>query len=320
MEYSSSPSLGRAALIAEYGNKQVGDARRSHVAKRGELLAVDAIEQQDAAPEHLALVNRLERPRCGDLLRIHHHFQITRLEFLHAAIEYDAAAVDEHDIGQDVLDLFNLMCGHDDGAAAIEVVVQQRIVELLAIKDVEAKRRLVQHQQFRVNGHDQSEVQLCHHALRQFPDLAGAPDVCLRKKTFRLRSIESRMHAGEIVERLPNSQPARQHGDIGNEAGIAHELIALGPGVASEHLQFSLIGGESENRIERGSLACAVGTDESEDAALFDAQIDAVHRDGCSEHLSETVCFYACHGFITPPLWFSTSTGGLREGRAVLPP
>src|ERR1700694_3440615 len=166
MEYSLSPSLGRAALIAEHGNKQVGDARRSHVAKRGELMAFDTIEQQDSAPEHLALVNRLERPCCSDLLGVHHHFQIARLEFFHAAIEYDAAAVDEHEIGEDVLQVFHLMGGHYDGAAAIEVVVQQGIVELLAIQDVEAQRWLVQHQQFRVNRHDQSEVQLGHHALR----------------------------------------------------------------------------------------------------------------------------------------------------------
>ena len=50
-------------------------------------------------------------------------------------LEYDAAAVDEHDIGEDVLNLFHLMGGHHDGAAAIEVVVQQRIVELLAIQE-----------------------------------------------------------------------------------------------------------------------------------------------------------------------------------------
>src|SRR5439155_22505457 len=114
-----------------------------------------------------------------------------RLQFFHAAIEYHPTMVDEHDIGEDVLDLFHLMCGYDDRAAAIEVVVQQGIVELLAIQDVEAQRRLVQHQQFCVDGHDQSEVQLGHHALRQFPDLAGAPDGGLRKKTFRLRTIES---------------------------------------------------------------------------------------------------------------------------------
>src|SRR5260221_12903834 len=146
MEYSSSPSLGRAALIAEHGYKQVGDAWRSHVAKRGELLAFDTIEQQDAAPEHLAFVDRLQHPCRADLLGIHQHCQIARLEFLHAAIEYDAAAVNEHDIGQDVLNLFHLMGGHHDGAASIEVVIQQRIVELLAIQNIQAKRRLVQHQ------------------------------------------------------------------------------------------------------------------------------------------------------------------------------
>ena len=35
------------------------------------------------------------------------------------------------------------MCRHDDRAGAIEVIVQERIVELFAIEDVEAKRRLV---------------------------------------------------------------------------------------------------------------------------------------------------------------------------------
>ena len=123
------------------------------------------IEQQDAAAEHLALVDRLERPCRRDLLGMHHHFHVARLQFFHAAIEYDAAAIDEHHIGEDVLDLFHLMRRHHDGAVAIEVVVEQGIVELLAKQNVEAKRRLVQHQQFRVNGHDQGQVQLRHHAL-----------------------------------------------------------------------------------------------------------------------------------------------------------
>ncbi len=87
----------RPGLIAHHGNEQVGDAGRAHLAQRGELLAIDAIEQQDAAAEHLALVHRLERARRGQLLGMHHHFQIARLEFFHAAIEYDAAAIDEHD-------------------------------------------------------------------------------------------------------------------------------------------------------------------------------------------------------------------------------
>ena len=61
------------------------------------------------------------------------------------------------------------MCRHHNGAGAIEVIVQQRIVELFPIQDVEAKRRLIQHEQLRVNRHDQSEVQLRHHALSTIP-------------------------------------------------------------------------------------------------------------------------------------------------------
>jgi hypothetical protein len=140
-------------------------------------------------------------------------------------------------------------------------------------------------------------VQLGHHALRQFPDFADAADVGLRQKTFRFRAIESRMHAGHVVERLRNPHPARQHGDIGDEADIAHELIALAPRVASEDPQFSLIWSEAENRVERCAFACAVRTDEPENAALIHLQIHAVQRDGCAEGLAEAPCFYDFHGF-----------------------
>src|SRR6266850_1487079 len=149
-------------------------------------------------------------------------------------------------------------------------------------------------------------VRLRHHALRQFPYLAGVPDAGLQKKTFRLRAVKPRMHAGDVVERLRNSYPARQHGDIGNEADIPHELIALGPGIASEHSQFSLVWREAKNGIERGGFACAVGADESENPALFHQQIDAVHRDGCAEGLAEAACFYACHGF-SAPSWVNST-------------
>ena len=96
---------------------------------------------------------------------MHDHFQIAGFVLFHAGVQHDAAAVDEHHVGKEVLDLFHLMRRDDDGAAAIEVVIEQRIVELLAIQAVETKGRLVQHQQFRVDGHDQREVKLGHHAL-----------------------------------------------------------------------------------------------------------------------------------------------------------
>src|SRR6266700_1128518 len=267
----------------------------------------------------MTLVHRLERPRGGDLLGIHHNLYIARFEFVHAASEYDATTINEHDVSEDVLNLVHLMSRHDNRAAAVVVVVQQRIVELLAIQDVQTKGWLVQHQQLRVNGHDQGEMQLGHHALRQFPDLTAKPDGGLGEKTFRLRAIESGMDAGHVIERLRDLDPARQHSHIRDEADIAHELVALGPGITSQHPQFSLIRGKAQNRVERGGLARAVGADESEDAPLFDAQIHAVERDRCAEGLAQAACFYAGHGFSVPPFWLSTSTGGLRHPAAVLP-
>src|SRR5262249_49147151 len=136
---------------------------------------------------------------------------------------------------------------------------------------------------------------------------------------FRLGAIESRMHPGDIVERLRDPYPARQHGDIGNEADVAHELIAFVPGVASKHPQFSLIVSETENRAERGGLARAVGTDESDDAALFATQIDAVQRDGCAKGLAQAASFYHCHGFSAPPLRSLVSTVDWRRLPGVLP-
>src|SRR5882672_1201658 len=110
------------------------------------------------------------------------------------------------------------------------------------------------------------------------------------------------MNSGDVFECLRNPDPARQHSDIGNEADIPHELIALGPGVSSEHPQFSLIRGEA---------------DETENPTLFHAQIDAVQRNGCTEGLTQAACFYACHGFIAPPLslWFSISAQWISTAR-----
>ena len=134
------------------------------------------------------------------------------------------------------------------------------------------------------------------------------------------------MHAGDVVEQLPNPDPSWQHRDIRNEADITHELIALGPGIASEHFQFSLIRGEAENRVERGGLACAVRSDKSEDAALFDTQIDAVQRNGCAENLTQAACFDNCHGFGSSSAPFddrrgatpSSSSSGFKPSRCMV--
>jgi len=207
--------------------------------------------------------------RSSKLLRNHSHFLVARFHFVHAAIQHDAAAIDEHQIGKHMLNLIHLVRRHHNRAAAVEIVIQQGIVKLLPIENVETQRRLIQHQQLRINRHHQGKMQLGHHALRQLPHSAVTPDRGLRQKAFRLRAIEPRMHAYEIVERLRNSQPARQHRDIGNKTDVAHQQIALRPRVAPEHAQRSLIRSQSENRIQRGRFARAVWTNQSENAPFL---------------------------------------------------
>src|SRR5439155_25584185 len=123
------------------------------------------------------------------------------------------------------------------------------------------------------------------------------------------------MHTRDVVEQVRNANPTRQHGNISNKRDIPHQLIALVPGIASEHLEFSLVWREAENRIERGCFACAVGADQSKNAPFFNAQIDAVERDGCAEGFAKPARFYRCHVFSDSPFYLNCE---LRHREALL--
>src|SRR5579859_582352 len=71
---SSRPS--RSALLSHHRNKQIRDARRPCFSQTSQLLARYAVEQQNALPEHLPLVNRFQCPRIGEPLRTNRHFRV----------------------------------------------------------------------------------------------------------------------------------------------------------------------------------------------------------------------------------------------------
>src|SRR5215468_11994347 len=126
------------------------------------------------------------------------------------------------------------------------------------------------------------------------------------------------MHPGYVVERLRDFDPARQHRDIGNEADIAHQVVSCRPWIAAQHPQFSLIGREAQNGVERGGLARAVRTNESQNPALFNSQVHAIQRDGCAKSFAKTAGFNACHGSMAPPLDHSISMCRPKTGGAAL--
>jgi hypothetical protein len=51
---------------------------------------------------------------------------IRHLEAVHRAVRNNAAAVDEHHVGQNLFDLFHLMGGHHDGAADTDAYMGDR--------------------------------------------------------------------------------------------------------------------------------------------------------------------------------------------------
>src|ERR1051326_4121231 len=129
-------------MIVHHSDEQVRDTRCSHIAHGRQLTTIDPVKEHYASAEHLTLVHRLKRSRSNDVIRMQHHLYVTRFEFLHAAFQNDPSVIDEDEVGQHVLHFFNLMRCYDDRARLVEIIVEQRVVELFAIQNVETKRGL----------------------------------------------------------------------------------------------------------------------------------------------------------------------------------
>ena len=127
----------------------------------------------------------------------------------------------------------------------------------------------------------------------------------LGEEVLRLGAIEARVDPRDVLERLIDPDPAGQHGDVGDEAHVAHQLVALGPGIAAEHPELPLEGEEAEHRVERRGLSRAVGPDDAQDAPFLDAEIDAVQCDGIAVGLAQAAYFDGGHSLKALPDWRS---------------
>src|SRR5258708_223640 len=102
----------------------------------------------------------------------------------------------------------------------------------------------------RVRELSKGEMQLGNHALGQLAHAAGHLDIRLAQEVSRPRAVESGVYTANEVERLADTQPAGEHGNIRDEADVLHELIALGARVASEHAQVAVEMRQAENGLE----------------------------------------------------------------------
>ena len=138
-------------------------------------------------------------------------------------------------------------------------------------------------------------MQLGDHALGELAHAARALDAGLRQQRLGLGAVEAGMDAGHIVDGLADPHPARQHRDIGDEADVAHERIALAPRVAAEHRELALVRDQPEDRVQGGGLARAVRSDQAKDTPGLDGKVDAGERDGRAVRLAEAMGFDARH-------------------------
>ena len=173
----------------------------------------------------------------------------------------------------------------------VHVVVHQRIVEAAARDDVEAERRLIENEQTGVDGHGERQMHHGLHALRQLADAPPHADVGLGEQRHRAFAAESRMHAGHKIDGLLHAHPSGQHGDVRDEARLAHEQRALGERLAAEHAERALVGREPEHGTQRRGLARTVRSDEADDASRLHDEVRAIKGDKGAVSLGEAARF-----------------------------
>ena len=118
--------LPRGRVVEIYGPESSGKT----------TLTLQVIAEMQKQGGQCAFVDGVERARGLELAGIHQHLDVSLAHGLHRCIHHYLAVADEHHVGQDVLDFLHLMGGDEDGLFLVEIVLQQALVELLAVQDV----------------------------------------------------------------------------------------------------------------------------------------------------------------------------------------
>ena len=192
------------------------------------------------------------------------------------AVHHDAAGAHEHDPVGEVRGLLEEVRGEDDGATPLGLGLH-RLPELLAGAHVHAGGGLVEQQQVRFGQQGEREAQplllaagaLAHLAARD----AGGAGALQRRVDGDVRGVAGGDHGdgfadGQVVEQA---------------AGLEHGAHATGAhgglrGPAQNGESARGRGREPQHHVEERGLAGAVGTQERDDLAALDLEVDAGDR------------------------------------------
>src|SRR6056297_760857 len=245
-------------------------------------------------PEQHPFVERFERSGLFDLVGFDHAFGIALMDVVHRAVQDQLSVLDEDQVGQDMYDLLDLMSRDDDGSLVVETLIEKIRIEAFAQDDVETQRRFIEHQQLGVDGHDQGQMELDNHSLGQALDLGIHLDLGVLQIEHALLSRKSRVQLFGQLNNVFDPRPSRQHGDIGNEADILHQAIAGAGRIETQNFEIAIIAAEPENRLESRGLAGSVRSDQADDTARGNVEIDAVQGSGLAKAPAEVSCSDGC--------------------------
>jgi hypothetical protein len=89
------------------------------------------------------------------------------------------------------------------------------------------------------------------------------------------------------VEQLPDANPPGQDRHVRDETHVLHQRGALAGGILAEHGQLAVVGCQAEDCLERRGLAGAVGSDQTDDTAGRNFEVDVVDGDGSAITLGQ---------------------------------
>src|SRR3546814_4714952 len=133
-------------------------------------------------------------------------------------------------------------------------------------------------------------MQLHDHALGQLLHPRIGFDLGVRQRGLAFGTVKTRMHPLDKIDGLRHPYPARQHRHVGNETHLLHQRVAMGPRVQAEHTELTLERDQPKNRLQRGGLAGAIGTDQADDTTGRQLEADPVHRDGVLVAFAQIAC------------------------------
>ena len=201
----------------------------------------------------------------------------------HAITLHDAPAVDDGDVAAQALGFLQIVRGENDGGAAI-VDLAQELPHRAADLDVDPGGGLIENQQPRLVHQRARDHQAALHAAGQAARDAPAPLPQLQLLEVLLGAL-ARYRARDAVEaRLVDHDRVRglEHVEVqflrhDADAGLGRLQLVVDVVAEDARLAGGLVDERGDDPDERG-LAGAVGSEQREEVAPLDLEVDALER------------------------------------------